>query len=254
VASTSSQSPARAPQRIIGAVVLLRLEAVTFMFANPTSKLAHLLLLALSLLPCLDGVRAEQYRVTPGDSDLRVLVFRSGTLARLAHNHVISSSALAGTVISGDTASQSTFDLHLPVDGLVVDDPGIRAEEGQSFSAAVSEKDIAGTRSNMMGEKLLQADQFDDIHVTSQRITGDFPDVVIEAAITIRGKRHVVELPALVERYDDRIVVTGSTDIAHSDLGLTPFTAALGALRVGEQMTFKYRIVAMRSGEGTRPR
>jgi hypothetical protein len=221
------------------------------MSANPTSKLAHLLLWALPLLSCPDGVTAEQYRVSPGDSDLRVLVFRSGSLAMLAHNHVISSSALAGTVVSGDAVSESTFDLHLPVDGLVVDDPDIRAEEGHAFSAAVSEKDIAGTRRNMMGKKLLQADQFDDIRVMSQKVSGNYPDVMIEAGITIRGRRHVVELPAIVERYDDRIVVTGSTDIAHSDLGLTPFTAAFGAMRVGEQMTFKYRIVAMRSDDGS---
>jgi polyisoprenoid-binding protein YceI len=220
------------------------------MSANPKSKLAHLLLLTLPLLACPDGVRAEQYRIAPGDSDLRVLVFRSGSLATLAHNHVISSSALAGTVVSGDTASESAFDLNLPVDSLVVDDPAVRAEEGQSFSAAVSEKDIVGTRRNMMGKKLLQADQFDDIRVKSQRVSGDYPDVIIEAGITIRGERHIVELPAIVERYDDRIVVTGSTNIAHSDLGLTPFTAAFGALRVGEQMTLKYRIVAIRSDQG----
>jgi polyisoprenoid-binding protein YceI len=220
------------------------------MSANPASKLAYLLLLALPLLPCPDELRAERYQVNPGDSDLRVLVFRSGSLARLAHNHVISSSALAGSVVAGDTAPESAFDLHLPVASLVVDDAEIRAEEGQAFSAAVSEKDIAGTRRNMMGKKLLQAGQFDDIRVTSRRISGEFPDVVIEAGITIRGERHVVELPATVERYGDRIVVTGRTDVAHADLGLTPLTAAFRTIRVGERMTFKYRIVAIRSDDG----
>jgi polyisoprenoid-binding protein YceI len=219
------------------------------MSANPASKLAYVLVLALLLLPCPDELRAEQYRVNPGDSDLRVLVFRAGSLATLAHNHVISSSALAGTVVAGDTAPESAFDLHLPVASLVVDDPDIRAEEGQAFSAAVSEEDIAGTRRNMMGKKLLQADHFDDIRITSRSMSGKFPDVVIEAGITIRGERHVVELPAVVERYDDRIVVTGRTDMAHSDLGLTPFTAAFGTLRVGERITFKYRIVAIRSDD-----
>ena len=217
--------------------------------ANPRSKFAHLLC-ALPLLSCPDGVRAERYRVTPGDSDLRVLVFRSGSLATLAHNHVISSSAITGTVESGDTASESAFDLRLAVDSLEVDEPDRRAEEGHAFSAAVGEKDIAGTRRNMMGRKLLQADRFDNIRIMSRRISGDYPDVMIEAAITIRGQQHVVELPALIEKYDDRIVVTGSTDIAHSELGLTPFTAAFGAMRVGEQMTFRYRIVAVRSDDG----
>jgi polyisoprenoid-binding protein YceI len=209
------------------------------------SKAAFLLLLLLSVVICADRTRAEEYRVSPDDSDLRVLVFRSGPLARLAHNHVVSSSAVAGTIVLGDSPSGSTFDLYVPVDSFVVDDPDIRAEEGQAFSAKVSAKDRAGTRRNMMGKKLLQADLFNDIRVVSQRISGDYPDVSVEAGITIRDEQHIVRLPALVERYDDRIQVTGSVAIAHSELGLRPFTAALGAMRVGEMMTVKYRIVAV---------
>jgi polyisoprenoid-binding protein YceI len=214
------------------------------------SKAAYLLLF-LSVVIYPERTRAEEYRVSPGDSDLRVLVFRSGSFARLAHNHVISSSAVAGTIVLGESPSGSAFDLHVPVDSFVVDDPDIRAEEGQAFSAEISARDSAGTRRNMMGKKLLQADLFNDIRIVSQRISGDYPDVSVEAGITIRNERHIVRLPALVERYDDRIQVTGSVAIAHSELGLQPFTAALGAMRVGEIMTLKYRIVAVRTDGGS---
>jgi CO/xanthine dehydrogenase Mo-binding subunit len=220
--------------------------ALTHMSANRIAKRAGLLLWILQLLACTDGIAAEQYRVLSGDSELRVLVFRAGALATLGHNHVISSNALAGTVLLADTPADGAFDLHLPVDSLVVDDPDVRAEEGSAFSVAVSEKDRAGTRRNMMGAKLLQGDRFADIRVTSQRISGSYPDVLIEAEVTIRGKKYIVELPVIVERYDDRVVVTGSKDISHSDLGLTPFTAAFGTMRVGDPMTFKYRIAAVR--------
>jgi hypothetical protein len=224
--------------------------ALTHMPANQMAKHAGLVLCILQLLVYADGIAAEQYRVLSGDSELRILVFRAGSLATLAHNHVISSNALAGTVLLTDTPSDGAFDLHLPVDSLVIDDPDVRAEEGSAFSAAVSEKDRAGTRRNMMGVKLLQGDRFADVRVTSQRISGDYPDVVIEAEVTIRGERHLLDLPVIVERYDDRVIATGSKEISHSDLGLTPFTAAFGTMRVGDPMTLKYRIVAVRGDDG----
>jgi polyisoprenoid-binding protein YceI len=149
----------------------------------------------------------------------------------------------------GNTAAESTIDLRLPVQSLQVDDAAIRAEEGHAFSNAVSDKDIAGTRRNMMGRKLLQADQFNDIRVASRRVSGEFPDITIEAEITIRGRQQLVDLPAFVETYEDRIVASGSVDITHAQLGLTAFTAAFGAMRVGERMTFKYRIEAKREDD-----
>jgi hypothetical protein len=220
------------------------------MSANQIAKHAGLLLWISQLLVYTDGIAAEQYRVVSGESELRILVFRAGALATLAHNHVISSTALAGTVLLADTPSDGAFDLHLPVDSLVVDDPDLRAEEGSAFSAAISEKDRAGTRRNMMGAKLLQGDRFADIRVTSQRISGDYPDVLIEAEVTTRGERYLLDLPVIVERYGDRVIASGSKEISHSDLGLTPFTAAFGTMRVGNAMTFKYRIVAVRGDDG----
>jgi polyisoprenoid-binding protein YceI len=193
---------------------------------------------------------AEVYRIVPGESELRVLVFRSGTLAGLGHNHVVSSSALSGTVTAGDTAAASAVEILLPVASLVVDDPAVRAEEGSAFSAETSEKDVKGTRRNMLGPKLLRADQFDEIRIVAERIAGEFPNVDVEAAITIRGSRRVVRLPAAVERHDDTIMASGQAEISHAELGLSPFTAAFGTMRVGEEMTFKYRIVARKSVDG----
>jgi polyisoprenoid-binding protein YceI len=204
-------------------------------------------ILSLSLFCWCNVSAAAEYLIVPGDSELRVLVFRAGSLAGLGHNHVISSRALSGTVKSGDTVAERAIDIRLPVDSLTVDDPAIRAEEGQSFSSKTSEKDAQGTRRNIMGRKLLQAEQFDEIRVFSKRISGDLPDVVIEAEITLKGAAHSVELPAIVETYDDRLVATGTTSIAHSELGLEPFTAAFGTMRVAQEMIFKYRIVARKT-------
>ena len=61
-------------------------------------------------------------------SDLRILVYRGGELARFGHNHVVSSDDLQGFVLHADDMQASRFDLFLPLDRLIVDDPAIRAE------------------------------------------------------------------------------------------------------------------------------
>ena len=43
---------------------------------------------------------------------------------------------------------------------------------------------------------------------------------------------------------DDELTVSGEFDLTHSQLGLTPYSVALGALRVAERMHVRYRLVA----------
>jgi polyisoprenoid-binding protein YceI len=159
---------------------------------------------------------------------------------------------LSGSVETGDAPADRSIDIRLPVDSLTVDDPAVRAEEGRAFSSETSEKDAQGTRRNMMGRKLLQAEQFDEIRVFSDRISGELPDIVIDAEVTIKGETHRIRLPASVQTYEDRLVATGTRPIAHAELGLEPFTAAFGTMRVGEEMIFKYRIVATRTNDASR--
>lgn len=186
------------------------------------------------------------YRVVAGESELRVLVFRAGALGRFGHNHIITSHGLTGTVLVGESPADSSIDLTLPVDSLEVDDPEARAEAGSVFEGAVDEEDIQGTRKNMMSDKVLHADEYNEIRVVSSAISGEFPDMTIHAQITVKGEEHEVELPVNASMYNDRIVATGRTDISHSELGLSPFSAALGTLRVADEMTFRYRIVAVK--------
>lgn len=203
----------------------------------------------LTLLLCGHASAAKDtttYRVVAGESDLRVLVFRAGALGRLGHNHVITSNGVTGTVLVGESPANSSIDLTLAVDSLAVDDPEARAEAGSVFEGTVDREDIEGTRENMMSDKLLHAAEYNEVRIVSSGISGEFSDMTVHAQITIKGAQHEVELPVSAVMYDDRIVATGRTDISHSELGLSPFKAAFGALRVAEEMTFRYRIVAVR--------
>jgi polyisoprenoid-binding protein YceI len=137
---------------------------------------------------------------------------------------------------------ESTFMLEIAVSDLAVDDADVRALEGEDFQDEVPQKDIDGTRANMLGEKLLNAEQFPTIQVQSSAIEGSMPAVTIVATVTVTGIESSVAFPATIELTDDSFVASGQLEITHEDLGLSPFTAMGGALSVRDLLVFKYEI------------
>src|SRR5579862_4189603 len=77
------------------------------------------------------------YDVVPGDSLLTILAFRGGALAKAGHNHVIASHDVSGTFYVPDDVLRSTFELHVPVAQLTIDEPALRAKEGPDFPTDV---------------------------------------------------------------------------------------------------------------------
>src|SRR5262245_7596001 len=69
------------------------------------------------------------YDVVASESLLTILAFRGGALAKAGHNHVIASHDVSGTIYVPDDVLRSTFELHVPVAQLSIDEPGLRAQE-----------------------------------------------------------------------------------------------------------------------------
>ena len=228
--------------------------------ANKSRKLLPLRTLVLTVLviaqplvcPAQDPPAGGEtvphpFRVDSESSWLRVLVYRGGLLRGFAHNHVISNNDLTGTITIAQDPLQSTIMLEFRVADLVVDEPALRALEGADFPGQISHKDIAGTRANMLGGKLLQFEQFPSIQIVSEEITGNLPDLVVAATVVIRGVRFPVVFPAAVALSGDSFVASGELEIGHRELGLSPFKAAFGTLRVRDKLVIKYEISGSRT-------
>lgn len=193
------------------------------------------------------GGPAGDYRVVSSESEVRVLIFSAGALGALGHNHVITSHALEGSVHVGASPADSRVELSLPVESLVVDAPEARAAAGPAFEGEVGEEDRRGTRENMLGDELLKAARYPEVRIVSESIAGEFSRMTLQARVEIKGSAHEVELPVSAAFSGDRLIAIGRTEISHADLGLEPFSAGFGALRVAEDMIFRYRIVAERN-------
>jgi len=194
------------------------------------------------------GREGRPYDVQSRDSLLTILAFRGGALAKAGHNHVIASHDLTGTFYVPDDVMRSTFELHMPVAQLVIDEPELRAKEGAEFPTDVPESAKEGTRRNMLSEALLNGVEFPDISLTCVSIesAGAAGGGAVQAGVqvTVRGQQHTVMVPVSYTLANGELIASGDLPLKQTDLGLTPFSAMLGALQVQDELRVRFRIVA----------
>jgi len=196
------------------------------------------------------GETGVVYQVDPRASDVRLLVYRDGVLSTFGHNHVVSLREFTGTIRLQPKLAQSRIELDIPVDRIIVDDAEVRREEGQDFASQPSEGDIAGTRTNMLSAALLNAARFPAIKVIGTSGPVDANNAaMIEISAQLVGQEVKLSLPATLKIEGDQLEASGEVALSHKQLGLKPFSALLGSLRVAEQMKFKYRIRATRASK-----
>lgn len=185
------------------------------------------------------------YRIDSQASDVRLLVYRDGVLSTFGHNHVVSLKDFTGTIHLQPKLAQSRVELDIPVDRLVVDDAAVRRQEGEDFASEPSKDDAAGTRANMLSNALLNAKQFPAIKVTGTSGPVDAKNsAMLDLSVQLAGQEIKLTIPATLKLEGDQLEASGAVELSHKQLGLKPFSALLGSLRVAEQMKFKYRIQA----------
>ena len=209
-------------------------------------------LTALTALAVISGSAlaqdtAAEYLIDSDASWMRILAYPDGPLKRFGHHHVISHNAISGSVAVAPDPLQSTIALSLQAAEFGVDDAAMRGLEGEEFEGEVPQKDIDGTRANMLGERLLNESEHPTIRVASRAIQGNLPDVTIVASVFIAGAESTVSFPATVELTDDAFTASGEVELTHDALGLAPFTAMGGALSVRDLLVFKYEISGKRA-------
>lgn len=190
----------------------------------------------------------ERFLIDSAASDLRVLVYRGGPLARFGHNHVLRAGALTGVVDVAPAPGQSSFSLALAPADFIVDPPDARAAEGGEFASEPSPQAVDATRANLLGPRVLDAARHPLITLQSARWSGSEPEPIVSLRIGLRGVEREVSLPLRIERGTDRVTAAGTLLLRTSDFGMEPFSVMGGGLRVEDQLTIRFRIVALRKG------
>jgi len=193
-----------------------------------------------------DVAGAVRYRVDSAASEVRILVYRGGTMARLGHNHVVSSKHVTGELQLHSDLSRSQLSLSMPVASLIVDDSQARAAEGADFAAEVPQEAREGTHKNLVSSAVLDVERFPEIKLQSVAVSGtrDTPSMVMR--ITIKGVARDVVVLAEVQEEGNRLVVEGEFAVQQSDFGIKPLSVALGALVVQDKLRIRFHLQFVR--------
>jgi len=199
------------------------------------------------------------YDIVADESLLTIRVYRGGTLASAGHNHLIAAHALTGAIYVPAELMRTSFEAHIPVAAFTVDEAVLRAQEHSAdFPPEVPDAAREGTRRNMLGEALLDGERNPQIVLRSVRLEsagppaagtgsdagGETRAVLARVQTTVRGQVRTISVPALYQLAAGTVTVSGEIPLRQSDLGLTPFSALLGALQVQDEMHVRFRLVA----------
>lgn len=197
--------------------------------------------------PAPSSVRGgTNYTVDPVASQVAILVYRGGALARLGHNHVMTAKSLSGRVVVNPSAELSSFELSFPVAELEVDDTQARRAAGAEFAGEIDQDDRDGTRRNMLKPEVLDAEHFARVSLRSLRVTPPLRSATIRTRVTIRNVSRDIDVPVAIESSPDTVTATGEFPVKQSDFGIKPFSIGLGALEVVDQLQIRFKVVANR--------
>ncbi len=139
---------------------------------------------------------------------------------------------------------------------LLVDDPGERASAGAEFAEPIDAEARAGTREHMLGDSQLDATHYPALTLRSLHVrpvdpaanagAGAGRAAVIEFQVTLRGHTAQLSVPVNWQLHGEQLRATGAVEFRQSDLGIVPYSALLGALRVADSIAARFEIVAQR--------
>jgi polyisoprenoid-binding protein YceI len=187
---------------------------------------------------------AREYRVVAEESLLQILVYRGGAMARLGHNHVIASHQLSGSVFVAGDVLKSRFEINVPVNELTVDEPAMRELAGADFPPGVPQTARDGTRKNLLSEALLDGANHPFIRLRATDVVAAGEGYEVGVEIGIKDQVRVARVPVTFERKQGAVIARGEFPLKQSELGLKPFSVAMGTLVVLDEMRIRFEISA----------
>jgi YceI-like domain. len=182
----------------------------------------------------------------PGQSAIRIYVFRGGRAAKLGHNHVLSAPRFTGFLyVPAAGVTNARFDLEFRLDQLEIDNPAYRSALGNAFASALTADDIDGVRKHMLGKDNLQADRFPVVSVHSLQIVGEPPKFAVKVQIEMHGQKREMWIPLSVKGLPDSVTVSGALVLRQSDFGVQPYSTLGGLLAVRDEVVIEFKLLSV---------
>lgn len=202
--------------------------------------LVELFIIALSS----HGAMAAEYLIRPEQSELVVLVFKTGFASALAHDHVVRATRFSGS-ISGDPGNpaNAVVRVTVPASALAADEPEMRNKHG--VAGTLGDSDRREIQSTMLGDSQLHVTAFPDISFRAVSVEPRSPaGFLVTGDFTLRGTTRRISIPVAAQFSGDTLRATGAFEFNQSDFGITPVSLFLGAVRNQDRVRVVFDLVA----------
>lgn len=208
------------------------------LFNSGLPLLACLSLLALTAFGQASNGKtpARHYTLVPAESSFTVFVAKGGFLSGLAHDHNIGVKVFSGEInITGAGFDTGALQLEAQTESLVILDN-------------VSEKDRAEITKNMR-TAVLDTAKYPKVVFRSTSLTGfsqkdNSASFTLNGDLTLHGVTKRIALPVTLTLTGQTLRATGQYTLRQTDFGITPYSAALGTIKVKNEVVIKFNIVA----------
>ena len=174
-------------------------------------------------------------------SQVLVTVRRGGLMAKLGHDHIVSSHQLQGFIVMDRDNQRCHAEFYFPLQSMEVDNPQLRAQA--RMQTTPSDKAINDTRINML--KSLEAKQFPFVQLRSEDCSGAFSNSSVMVEIQLHGVIQEREIELNWHRDATGVLTAHSAfSLLQTDFDIVPFAIMSGLIKVEDRLEVSVRLIA----------
>lgn len=188
------------------------------------------------------------YTISQEDSQLFVQVFydRDKIASGFAHDHAIRAGKLGGEVhFDPNAPSECRLALTVPAKALIVDEPALRKQVG--YEGPLDKDDRKKVRENMLAKGQLNARKYPNIEFRAddcRRVEGKRDLYTVQLTVEVRGKEKTRPVKVRIRTRNGELTARSAFNLKHSDFGMEPYSALMGAVGNAQPIRFEARLHA----------
>ncbi len=198
-----------------------------------------ILVVSLMLLAAtVEAQKSHTYTIVTGESSFWVFVPKAGLLSGFAHDHQIGIKSFSGKIVVPESgAANGSLQLDVDATSLVV------------LDTKPSEDDKKKIHNSMHGEVLESAKYpkvtFKSASVSDLKQTGgENYSFTLNGDLTLHGVTKRIAMPVSLTINAKQLRAEGKYTLRQTDFGIKPYSAAGGTVKVKNEITVNFNIVA----------
>lgn len=182
---------------------------------------------------------AKTYSMLAAQSQLTLTLTQQGLLRTIHPLHHVGVKSFTGRIQLPADESKALAELEAEAKSFANIDKSMSEFERSGFHKVLHENVLASDRFPTI--------KFRSVSVTNIQKTGENRSFTLNGDLTLRGVTRRVAFPVKVTINGNQLRATGEETIKQTDFGITPYAGGLGAIKIGDQLTVSFVIVAVRN-------